>query len=67
MLEAFLVFLEGFCDGSEIKAAPMTYDIQTWGWTTDAVVSCIVLPLSCFGLEMIGKIWLLVWKCTRNY
>lgn len=53
--------------GSEIKAAPMTYDIQTWGWTTDAVVSCIVLPLSCFGLEMIGKIWLLVWKCTRNY
>ena len=23
--------------GSEIKAAPMSYDIQTWGWTTDAV------------------------------
>ena len=23
--------------GSEIKAAPLTYDIQTWGWTTDAV------------------------------
>ena len=21
----------------EIKAAPMTYDIQTWGWTTDVV------------------------------
>ena len=20
-----------------------------------------------FGLEMIGKIWLLVWKCTRNH
>ena len=24
--------------GSEIKAAPLTYDIQTWGWTTDAVM-----------------------------
>ncbi len=24
--------------GSEIKAAPLSYDIQTWGWTTDAVV-----------------------------
>lgn len=24
--------------GTEIKAAPLTYDIQTWGWTTDAVV-----------------------------
>ncbi len=23
--------------GSEIKAAPLAYDIQTWGWTTDAV------------------------------
>lgn len=23
--------------GSEIKAAPLTYDIQTWGWTTDVV------------------------------
>lgn len=23
--------------GSEIKAAPMPYDIQTWGWTIDAV------------------------------
>lgn len=23
---------------SEIKAAPLTYDIQTWGWTTDAVM-----------------------------
>lgn len=23
--------------GSEIKAAPMAFDIQTWGWTTDAV------------------------------
>ena len=22
---------------NEIKAAPMTYDIQTWGWTTDMV------------------------------
>lgn len=24
--------------GSEIKAAPLSYDIQTWGWTTDAVM-----------------------------
>lgn len=24
--------------GSEIKAAPLTFDIQTWGWTTDAVM-----------------------------
>lgn len=24
--------------GSEIMAAPLTYDIQTWGWTTDAVI-----------------------------
>ena len=24
--------------GSEIKAAPLAYDIQTWGWTTDAVM-----------------------------
>ena len=24
--------------GSEIKAAPLAYDIQTWGWTTDAVL-----------------------------
>ena len=23
--------------GSEIMAAPLTYDIQTWGWTTDVV------------------------------
>jgi hypothetical protein len=23
--------------GSEIMAAPLTYDIQTWGWTTDLV------------------------------
>ena len=23
--------------GNEIKAAPLAYDIQTWGWTTDAV------------------------------
>lgn len=23
--------------GSDIKAAPLTYDIQTWGWTTDVV------------------------------
>lgn len=25
--------------GSEIMAAPLTYDIQTWGWTTDVVAS----------------------------
>ena len=24
--------------GQEIMAAPLTYDIQTWGWTTDAVM-----------------------------
>ena len=24
--------------GNEIKAAPLAYDIQTWGWTTDAVM-----------------------------
>lgn len=24
--------------GQEIMAAPMSYDIQTWGWTTDAVM-----------------------------
>ena len=24
--------------GSEIKAAPLAYDIQTWGWTTDAMI-----------------------------
>lgn len=24
--------------GQEIMAAPMVYDIQTWGWTTDAVI-----------------------------
>lgn len=24
--------------GSEIMAAPLVYDIQTWGWTTDAVL-----------------------------
>lgn len=24
--------------GKEIMAAPLTYDIKTWGWTTDAVV-----------------------------
>ena len=24
--------------GKEIKAAPLAYDIQTWGWTTDAVM-----------------------------
>ena len=24
--------------GQEIMAAPMAYDIQTWGWTTDAVM-----------------------------
>ena len=24
--------------GAEIMAAPMSYDIQTWGWTTDAII-----------------------------
>ena len=40
--------------GSEIKAAPMTYDIQTWGWTTDAVAH---LYSAAFVLFWFGNDW----------
>ena len=33
ILEAVIGLVTAF----DIKAAPLTYDIQTWGWTTDAV------------------------------
>ncbi len=35
--------------GSEIMAAPLTYDIQTWGWTTDVVAS----PFKGFDLHFL--------------
>lgn len=35
--------------GSEIVAAPLTYDIQTWGWTTDVVAN----PFKGFNLHFL--------------
>lgn len=35
--------------GSEIMAAPLTYDIQTWGWTTDVVAN----PFKGFDLHFL--------------
>lgn len=36
-------------DSNEILAAPLTYDIQTWGWTTDVVAN----PFKGFNLHFL--------------